>query len=520
MSSCREFGKLRAFLWPVRRDELRSFIPMLIIFFLIGFSYNLLRVTKDALVVTSPGSGAEALPFLKVWAILPMSLLFIFILTRVSNRVSREKVFYYMMSIFIAFFILFTLFLYPNRDFLHPHVLADQIQSKLPLGCSGLIAVFRNWTLTAFYVMAEMWSTVIMSILAWGFANEVTSVSGAKRFYGLLGIAINLSSIVAGLAASKLSKHVYNPLIPFGTDGWDQSVFLITGIVTIAGILTIVFFKYIHSIGHGYNSPSYKEHHEETPIKMGMRRNFAYLAKNKYLICIAIIVLTYNISINLIEVIWKDQIKQLYPNPSDFNAYMGTVMYWMGILAAVASVFVSTIIRKLSWTKSALISPVILLSTGIAFFSFLLFKDTSFSSVAVLFGSTPLVLGVFFGSLQNCFARASKYTLFDATKELAFIPLSKESKLKGKAAIDGVGSRLGKSGGSIIHQGLLLTFGTITLSTPYAAVILSGVIVAWTVAVKSLGKQFTQLTAPEQAPKPATEQPLQDLENLSPVKTT
>ena len=68
--------------------------------------------------------------------------------------------------------------------------------------------------------------------------------------------------------------------------------------------------------------------------------------------------------------------------------------------------------------------------------------------------------------------RALKYTLFDATKELAFIPLSKECKLKGKAAIDGIGSRIGKSGGSIIHQGLLLCFGSVASSTPYVGVIL------------------------------------------------
>lgn len=494
MASCKEFVvKLRSFLWPIQKSELKTFIPMLIIFFLVGFSYNLLRATKDALVVTAPASGAEALPFIKVWAILPMALLFTFILTRVSNRFSREKVFYWMMSIFLTFFILFTFVLYPHRDALHPHEFADRIQAHLPLGCQGMIAVFRNWTFTSFYVMSEMWSTIVMTILAWGFANEVTTVNEAKRFYGILGIAINLSSIAAGQVVTTLSKFSYIPTLPFGSDGWSQSVFLLNIIVIIAGVLSIACFKYIHKKGGGYNSPGYKVHHTENKIKMGMRKNFAYLAKSKYLICIAIIVVTYNIAINLVEVVWKDQVKQLYPNPSDFNAYMGQVLIGIGIIAAFASIFVSTILRKLNWTKSALISPFILLSTGIAFFSFLLFKDSGLAAFTAFFGTTPLALGVFFGSLQNCFARASKYTLFDATKELAFIPLSKESKLKGKAAIDGVGSRLGKSGGSIIHQGLLVTFGTVALSTPFVAIILSGVIVAWIMAVKSLGKQFNEL---------------------------
>src|SRR5882672_9865010 len=107
---------------------------------------------------------------------------------------------------------------------------------------------------------------------------------------------------------------------------------------------------------------------------MGLRKNFAYLAKSKYLIFIAIIVVTYNISINLVEVVWKDQVRQLYPNPGDFNAYMGKILTWTGVIAAIVSLFVSTLIRKLSWTISALISPIILLLSGVIFFSFLLFK--------------------------------------------------------------------------------------------------------------------------------------------------
>src|SRR5438105_8113526 len=105
------------------------------------------------------------------------------------------------------------------------------------------------------------------------------------------------------------------------------------------------------------------------------------------------------------------------------------------------------------------------------------------------------MMSVTLGALQNSLTRASKYTLFDATKEMAFIPLSNESKFKGKAAIDGVGSRLGKSGGSVIHQTLLFFFATVSASTPYVAVLFLGVIGLWIVAVISLGKKFDQLVS-------------------------
>jgi AAA family ATP:ADP antiporter len=78
---------------------------------------------------------------------------------------------------------------------------------------------------------------------------------------------------------------------------------------------------------------------------------------------------------------------------------------------------------------------------------------------------------------------------------MAYIPLDQGSKVKGKAAIDVVGARLGKSGGSFIQQGLLVALGSLAAITPYIAVILFVIIIAWLYAVKALNKQFVTLTA-------------------------
>lgn len=234
-------------------------------------------------------------------------------------------------------------------------------------------------------------------------------------------------------------------------------------------------------------------------ITMSMRNNFAYLARSKYLLCIAMIVLSYNVVINLVEVVWKNQIKELYPNPSDYNMYMGEVMTWMGVIATVAALGTVYVMRRFSWTFNAIIPVLITFVTGGAFFLFVLFPDSGLNSFASILGATPLMLSVALGGFQNCFSRAAKYTVFDATKEIAFIPLDQESKLKGKAAIDGVGSRLGKSGGSFIHQSLLLYFSTIAASTPYVAAIFFAGCMLWILAVLSLGKQFDSLTKPSAA---------------------
>ena len=57
--------------WPKflpPKKELKKVLPLGLMFFFILFNYTILRDTKDVLVVTAPGSGAEIIPFLKTCA--------------------------------------------------------------------------------------------------------------------------------------------------------------------------------------------------------------------------------------------------------------------------------------------------------------------------------------------------------------------------------------------------------------------------------------------------------------------
>lgn len=492
MENATGFSKWRLFFWPVHRIELKKFLPLLLMFFLIAFNYNVLRSFKDAIVVTAENSGAEAIPFIKVWGVFPAAILLTFLFTRLSNRFSREKVFYVMMSFFLIFFFLFAFVLYPAREYLHPHEFADMLQKILPQGFKGFIAIFRNWTFSLFYIISELWSTAIFSVLFWGFANEVTTVSEAKRYYGILATGGNIAGIFAGQAAIWFSGDFFISWIPYGKTAWDQSILFLVITLLLAGFLTMAIFRWLNVQVIQPLDAKEPSIVREASEKMSMRKNFAYLIRSKYLIYIAVIVFSYNLAINLVEVVWKNQMRALYPNPSDYNIYMGQVMVWMAIIATITGLFTTTnLIRRYSWTLCALIAPIIVGVTGLFFFGVILYQDIS----SVLFGVSPLMLAVTLGSIQNCLSRASKYTFFDTTKEIAFIPLSNQSKLKGKAAIDGVGSRVGKSGGSVIHSGLLLMFSSVTSSTPYVAIIFLGIILVWALSVMTLGKQFNELTS-------------------------
>lgn len=483
-----EFSKWRAFLWPVHGSELKKFLPMFILFFLVFFDYNVLRTMKDALVVTAKSSGAEVIPFIKVWVMFPGAILMTWIFTRLSNRLSFEAVFYSIMGLFLAYFFLFAFVAYPARESLHANAFADSLQGSMPVGFKGFIAMIRYWLFTSFYVMSELWSPIILSVLFWGFANQVTRIGEAKRFYGLFGVGANISGAAAG-ALSYLCCL-------WGRE--EQSMTLQIILVLGAGLLAIGIFRWMHLTvlkDPRYYDPSESRKEKAVKGKLSMKENFFILFKNPYLMLIAIIVVAYNLVINLVEVVWKHEVRMLYPNAQDFNMYMGQITFFTSIVATLAAMIISgNSIRKFGWRVTALLSPVVLLVTSIGFFGFIFLQDSfSLTGLAYL-GTSTLAIAVFFGSAQNIMSRAAKYSVFDATKEMAFVPLDPELKLKGKAAIDGVGSRLGKSGGSLIHQTLLLTFSTIGASAPYVAGFLFAAIIVWIGAVWSLGKQFSALT--------------------------
>ena len=501
--SAQEFGKWRGFFWPVYRYELKKLFPMLAIFFLISFNYNVLRILKDSLIVTAKSSGAEVIPFIKLWALFPGALIMTGLFSYFSSRHSRENVFYIMVGLFLGYFALFVS-LYPFRDSLHPHETADWLQTVLPKGFFGLIAMFRYWLFTGFYVMCELWGSVLLTVLFWGFANQVTRLDEARRFYGLFGMGANFSGVFAGQASIYFLNHTFNPYLPFGTTAWDQSLIFILLMILVSGVLALWMFRWMNRVvlmDPRYYDPMAAKREADIRGHVSLKDNFMYLFKSRYLTYIALIVFSYNVVINLVEVLWKHEVRKLYPNPSDYSIYMNEVSTIIGFVATISALVVSgNAIKKFGWTFTALLTPMILFITSIFFFGFLLLDHGMISFDFIFMGASPLTFVVFFGTLQNIMSRGAKYTVFDATKEMAYVPLAPEVKLNGKASIDGVCSRMGKSGGAFIHQSLLLFFGTLSESAPFVGMALFSVISLWIMATKGLGREFNALAEPQKEP--------------------
>jgi AAA family ATP:ADP antiporter len=245
--------------------------------------------------------------------------------------------------------------------------------------------------------------------------------------------------------------------------------------------------RYVLSDPYYYDAAESVGHKKkEDKPKLSILESLLYLFSSKYLGFIALLVLSYGISMNVIDVTWKSQINDYYPKASDYMAFMGAFSTWTGIGTIVLMFCTKGIVRRFGWFSGAIITPLIFIITSVFFFVFVIFKDQLGNQISY-FGVTSVYMAVMIGATQNILSKGTKYSLFDPTKEMAYIPLDQELKVKGKAAVDVIGGRLGKSGGGFIQVLLLtITAGSQISIAPYLFGVILFVSLAWMGAVKGL----------------------------------
>jgi AAA family ATP:ADP antiporter len=468
-------SKLRKMLWPIYGEENWKFIPMLVMLGLSLFNYTSLRISKDALIVTAPGSGAAVLSFLKGYIVMPASILFVIFYGAMSNRFDKKNLFYVALAPFLAFFVVFALLIYPFSHVVHgsPEWVFS-MQAYYPR-LKHIIPIFAYWGYSAFYVFTELWGNVMITLLFWQFANLNVSAAEVKRFYPSFGVLSNLGLIIAGVIQY------------FGTTTELTCFFVVTSGIMIA-ILHWWMYAYVLP-----QEPVVDAANKPKRAKLSIKESARLIFNSKYLGLIAVLVLAYGMTANLVEMTWKQSVKELYPNKMEYQKFMGKFFVATGVSTMIIGFFVKNVVQNFGWLTASLITPAIMLTTSILFYGFILYADYLLPA-SMLIGTLPLQIAVIIGAIQNIASKGTKYSLFDPTTQMTYKPLSDDLQTKGKAAVDVIGGRLGKSmGGYVQSIALVVTGGTQLSIAPLLLVCVVIVSIAWIFSVFSLNKEYTTL---------------------------
>lgn len=493
----KQFTGLRGILWPIHNYELKKFLPMGFMMFCALFNYTIVRDVKDAVVVNA--AGAETISFIKFWVVMPLAIIFVLLYTKASNVLSREKLFYYTISPFVIFFASFGFLLFPAKEFLLPDMDGVNAAIEAAPAFRWFIMMYAKWIYVLFYAFAELWGSVIISLLFWQFANQITRVFEAKRYYAMFGIIGNLGLILSGQTLKGLTIYGASVVGP-GGNPFEVSLKYIMGAFTIFGLLFMILYYWTNK--NVLSDPRLFDPNEIKPKKdkpkLSLMQSLKVVISSKYLLLIFTLVMSYGICINLVEITWKKQVGVAFGSMNDYTAFMGDFSTYTGIVTIILMFVGANLLRLLGWKIAALITPVMLLITGAIFFSCVIFENAVMGIMGTITSMAPVMIAIMVGMIQNILSKATKYSLFDSTKEMSYIPLPEDLKVKGKAAVDVIGGRLGKSGGSIIQMILLMTIaaGAVdgqNIIAPYLFFFVAAIILIWIVAILALSKKFNEM---------------------------
>lgn len=93
--------------------------------------------------------------------------------------------------------------------------------------------------------------------------------------------------------------------------------------------------------------------------RMTMRESFDFLRNSPYIRNLAVLVISYGLAINIVEVSWKAKLKQAFPDPNSYSSFMGNFSSATGVVTLVMMLVGRVIFQKFGWRTAAMITPTV-----------------------------------------------------------------------------------------------------------------------------------------------------------------
>ncbi|USE36739.1 NTP/NDP exchange transporter [Endozoicomonas sp. SCSIO W0465] len=450
------------------------------------FNFDILWNLKESLLITR--LGAEAIPFIKLGVVMPIACIFLITYSFLANRLCKRTLFVVALIPFLVWMPLFSVVIYPNLESFAPMAALDLLSPLIPEHLQFIVGIIYYWPLTLFFALAELWGSAVICILFWTAVNDLHNTQSATRQYPLITMVGSSASIISGpLLYYCVSREVLTP-----GSGWQESLKTLSFLFMLSGLLILLLNEYCYRLTP--EKPADPASQPATTTHLPLMASARYLLRCPYLASIALVMLAYCVAINMVELAWKSQLVQQYPNEADYSMFMGKVALINGIGSLVCGLLTPTLLN-ISWWAAAFATPIILTTTALPFFLLAMFQKSQISLFGLGCVDLPMI-ALQIGMYCHALGKSAKYTLFDATKEITFVPLDAERKYKGKAAIELVVSRVGKSGSSFFQQILITLFGSLSLAMSWLAGAFILAIALWLVAIRHLGRHYHDRTDP------------------------
>ncbi|MFA5074752.1 MAG: Npt1/Npt2 family nucleotide transporter [Candidatus Babeliales bacterium] len=324
-----------------------------------------------------------------------------------------------------------------------------------------------------FYFFMECFNA-FLSTTFWSFADSISKPKDAKNYYGFLVCGSKIGSIItAGLLYMIFTSNTTikeSVLLP--------NALLVGSLLLFGAALSIYFLmkKVPGYYMHGYEAVyqlekkiEKKKHSKKTAFIQSAKNlidGLIIIIKNPYVFGIFSLVVFYEMIIVIFDYRVLKTASATHDTAGSLTAFYAFYYLMMNLVGLGITLFGTTpLLRVLGIRSSLFIFPVL---------SIILLITTFVFPTANMFIITLIIL------------RALNYALNHPTREVLYIPTTKNIKFKAKAWTDAFGSRIAKSFGSVFNL-------SIKTATPMFAIITSlsfslGLLGFWLIIVYFLGK--------------------------------
>ena len=122
----------------------------------------------------------------------------------------------------------------------------------------------------------------MLSLLFWQFANEITKVDEAKRFYCLYALIGQTGMVIAGYVGMLLSDNSVNTNLT-----WDTIIANLTSCMLVSSVVLMILYRWINRTvltdkKYFEEAESYSK--EQKPkVKLSVMESLKYIFQSKYI---------------------------------------------------------------------------------------------------------------------------------------------------------------------------------------------------------------------------------------------
>lgn len=410
------------------------------------FAYNALRILKDVFINKYTGSNI-ALFFIKTACVTPLVLLFPFAFSALCKAVPSQRVrFYYLLGFFFGFYT-FCVLMLPYCEQVQGSYFITKFQN-MGLGTLGMgIGTIPDyWFFCLFYSFTELLGMVYISILGWGTINDLMPKNVSKKaVYPYFTAISNIFTVIGSLWVSNISSYAKGP------DFLYRGRYLVACLSLGSFIVTCITHMLLMHLGKKQINSIEKER-EEKPKKIKVDSPYWMIWSDPYLFRIAIMVAAYNFCTISVESFAKPAVLEIV-GTEGWSRYQGLAY----ALNASVSIFISIIsaryLQNINVSIGALMPAFMMGGTGLLFLCYYImggYMPHVKALLATCLMVSPQFVLPLLAIIQLIASKSSKYTMFDASKEIFFSEGDEDTRYTGKAAIDTAVNRGSKSFGAVL----------------------------------------------------------------------